>query len=78
MNDDDVKAKMVAVIIGTTGTSSRSFRKYLSNISGKHEIKEVKEKDSTQIRNLESTNIKCKTYVTSEITLHVAHIANTE
>jgi hypothetical protein len=29
------------VIIGETGTISESFRKYLSNIRGKHEIKEL-------------------------------------
>jgi hypothetical protein len=32
---------MMPVIIGTTGTISKSFRKYLSNIPGKHEIKDL-------------------------------------
>jgi len=32
---------VIAVIIGATGTISKSFRKYVSNIPGKHEIKEV-------------------------------------
>jgi hypothetical protein len=27
-------------IIGATGTISKSFRKYLSNVQGKHDIKE--------------------------------------
>jgi hypothetical protein len=31
----------IPVIIGTTGTISKSFRKYLSNVPGKHEIKEL-------------------------------------
>jgi hypothetical protein len=31
-DDDDVKVKMIPVIIGTTGTISRSLREYLSNI----------------------------------------------
>jgi hypothetical protein len=35
----NVKTKMVAVIIGTTGTTSKSRRKYLSNIPGKRDIK---------------------------------------
>jgi len=35
----NVKTKVIPVIIGTTGTISKSFRKYLSNIPGKHEIK---------------------------------------
>ena len=32
---------MIAVITGATGTISKSFRKYLSNITGKHEIEEL-------------------------------------
>ena len=43
-DDDAVQANMITVIIGTTGTISRSFRKYLSNKSGKHEIREVQKK----------------------------------
>ena len=31
----------VKAIIGATGTISKSLRQYLSNISGKHEIKEL-------------------------------------
>jgi hypothetical protein len=31
--------KGVSVIIGVTGTISKSFIKYLNNIPGKHEIK---------------------------------------
>jgi hypothetical protein len=34
-----VKTNVIPVIIGATGTISKSFRKYLSNITGKHEIK---------------------------------------
>jgi hypothetical protein len=36
----NVKAKVISVIIGATGTISKSLRQYLSNITGKHEIKE--------------------------------------
>jgi hypothetical protein len=32
---------VISVIIGATGTVSKSFRKYLSNVPGKHEIKEI-------------------------------------
>jgi len=32
---------VIPVIIGTTGTISKSFRKYVSNIPGKHEVKEL-------------------------------------
>jgi hypothetical protein len=35
----NVKTNVKPVIIGDTGTISKSFRKYLSNMSGKHEIK---------------------------------------
>jgi hypothetical protein len=37
----NVKAKVIPVITGTIGTVSELFRKYLSNIPGKHEIKEL-------------------------------------
>ena len=37
----NVKTKVIPVIIGETGTISKSFRKYMSNIQGKHEVKEL-------------------------------------
>jgi len=37
----NVKAKVIPVIIGATGTISKSLRQYLRNIPGKHEIKEL-------------------------------------
>ena len=37
----NVKTKVIPVIIGATGTVSKSFRKYESNIPGKHEVKEL-------------------------------------
>ena len=37
----DVKTKVIPVILGATGTISKSFRKYVSNIAGKHEVKEL-------------------------------------
>ena len=36
VGDDNSKAEMIPVITGTTGTISRSSRKYLSNIAWKH------------------------------------------
>ena len=36
----NVKTKVIPVIIGATGTVS-SFRKYVSSIPGKHEVKEL-------------------------------------
>jgi hypothetical protein len=32
---------VIIVIIGATGTISKSFRKHVSSISGKHDIKEL-------------------------------------
>jgi len=37
----NVKTKVIPVIIGATGTISKSFRKYASNIPRKHEVKEL-------------------------------------
>jgi len=37
----NVKTKVIPVIIGAIETISKSFRKYVSNIPGKHEIKEL-------------------------------------
>ena len=37
----NVKAKIIPVIIGVTGTISASLRQYLNNTPVKHEIKEL-------------------------------------
>jgi hypothetical protein len=37
----NVKPKVIPVIIGATGTISKSFRKYVSNIPGNHKVKEL-------------------------------------
>ena len=37
----NVKAKVIPLIIGATGTISKSLIQYLSNIIRKHEIKEL-------------------------------------
>ena len=36
-----VKTRVIPVIIGATATISKSFRKYISNIPGNHELKEL-------------------------------------
>ena len=36
-----VKTRVIPVIMGSTGTISKSFRKYISNIPGNHEVKEL-------------------------------------
>ena len=37
----NVKAKVIPVIIGVTGTISQSLRQYLSNVTGKQEIQKT-------------------------------------
>jgi hypothetical protein len=37
----NVKTEVTPVIIGATGTISKSFRKYLGSAPGKHDIKEL-------------------------------------
>jgi hypothetical protein len=37
----NVKIKVIPVIICATGTISKSFRKYVSDIPGNHEVKEL-------------------------------------
>ena len=36
-----MKAKVIPVIIRVTGTITKSLRQYLSNMPGKHEIKDL-------------------------------------
>ena len=40
----NVKTKVIQVIIGATGIISKSFTKYVSNISGKPEVKELQKR----------------------------------
>jgi hypothetical protein len=37
----ECKNKGIPVIIGATGTISKSFRKYVSSIPGNHEVREI-------------------------------------
>jgi hypothetical protein len=37
----NVKARVIPVIIGATGTISKSFRKYVSTVPGNHELREL-------------------------------------
>ena len=40
-----VKTRVIPVIIGATGTISKSLRKYIINIPGNHEVKELQKTD---------------------------------
>ena len=37
----NVKTKVIPVIIGATGTISKTFTKYVSNIPANHEVKQI-------------------------------------
>jgi hypothetical protein len=37
----NVKTRVIPVIIGATGTISKSFRKHVSDITGNHDVKEI-------------------------------------
>ena len=37
----NVKTNVIPVIIGATGAISKTFRKYVSNVPGNHEVKEL-------------------------------------
>jgi hypothetical protein len=37
----NVKIRVIPVVIGATGTVSKSFRKHMSNILGHHDVKEL-------------------------------------
>jgi hypothetical protein len=56
----NVKSKAISVITGATGTISKSLRQYLSNIQGKHEIKELQKKSHIGhwAHTVESVNVK--------------------
>jgi len=40
----NVKTKVIPVIKGATGTISKLLRKYVSNIPGSHEVKELQKR----------------------------------
>ena len=40
-NKNNIKTRVIPVIIGATGTISKSFRKYVSDIPGNHDVKEL-------------------------------------
>jgi hypothetical protein len=75
----NVNAKLIPLILGATGTTAKSFRHYLSNVPGEHEIKELQ-------RTAISGNLhilrkvltqKYKIYLPCEITSLVASTATT-
>jgi hypothetical protein len=45
----NVKTRVIPVIIGVTGTISKSFRKYVSTIPGNREVRETAIMDTAHI-----------------------------
>jgi hypothetical protein len=76
----NVKAKVIPIIIAANGTFSKSLRKYLSNIPGNHEVKNLQSAAIADAAHIlrKVRMYKNKTYFTCEITLHVAQIVSTE
>ena len=76
----NVKTKVTPAITRATETISKSLRQYLSNILGKHEIKELQKTavlvTAQILRKVVMSNYR--TYFTGEITLHVAQTVSTE
>jgi hypothetical protein len=58
----NVKTKVIPVLVEVTETISKSLRQYLSNIPGKHEIKELQANKNSHIvrctQTTESANVK--------------------
>ena len=48
----NVKTKVIPVIIGATGNVTKSFRKYVSNTPGNHEVKELQKTASLGIAHI--------------------------
>jgi hypothetical protein len=62
-----VKGKVIPVTRGETGTISKSLIQYLSNIPGKHEIKELQKTailGTAHYVQRKVLMLKCKTYFT--------------
>jgi hypothetical protein len=55
-----VETKVIPVVTWETGTTLKSFRKYMTNTTGKHQIKELQKTAifSTASHISESTNVK--------------------
>jgi hypothetical protein len=56
----NVKTKVIPVIIDATGTISKSFRKYVSNIPGNHEVKELQKTAISGTAHIRSANVEIK------------------
>jgi len=60
----NVKTKVFPLMIGENEITSKSFRKYLSNISGEHEVKKLQKNSHIGLctHTLESANVKVRNF----------------
>jgi hypothetical protein len=75
-----MKEKLIPVIIGAIVTILKAIRQYLSNIPGKHEIKKLQKTVVLGTAHIlrKVLTLKYKSYITGEITLHVAQFVTAE
>jgi hypothetical protein len=68
----NVKAKVIRVTAGATGTISKSLGIYLFNVPGKHEIKGTADNSHSGhcTHTVESANVKGTKYLSLEMSLH--------
>ena len=72
-----LRTKATAIIIGSTGTISKSFRKYLNNIPGKHGIQKLQKtaiSGTAHILVLRKVLMKSTEDLSWEIALHGPYI----
>ena len=75
----NVKAILTTVVRGRMEPFQKSFRKYLSNITGNYEIQELQKQPYWTLDTYcGNVNVKVQNIFKREITLHVAQIVNTE
>ena len=69
---------MIPVKIGSVGTTSKSLRQHLNNVTGQREIKELQTTAilGTAQHSAVSADAKVQMYFVGELTLHVAQTVN--
>jgi len=67
----NAQTKLIPVTIGATGTISKSLIHYLSNIPGKHEIKELQKTAILDTSHIPWKVLMWKYKMSLEMTLHV-------
>jgi predicted amino acid dehydrogenase len=71
---------VIPVIIGATGTISKSLKRYLSNVPGKHDItaRNCKQQSYRALHTLRKVLMESAKRLSKEIALHVLYVVSTE